>query len=339
MIEIDGSFGEGGGQVLRTSLSLSLVTGEDFRITAIRENRSRPGLMRQHLTAVQAATEIGAADVEGATIGSRELVFRPKNLLAGNYEFAVGTAGSSTLVLQTILPALLTCKKSSSITVKGGTHNPAAPPYDFIAHSFLPLLRTMGWKVESALERHGFYPAGGGCIAAHFHPGKTKSPLELNYRGVTNRVWAKVLISCLPEHIAKRELEVIGDILGIERNYRRIKRLSDDHGPGNTIVVGVESEHLTEIFCGFGEKGKKAESLAEEVALKVQKYLENTTPIGTYLADQLLLPLALSGGGSFETFTPTHHCYTNAEIIKRFLPLDIEFKELDSDKYQITLTP
>src|SRR2546428_9297761 len=160
MITIDGSFGEGGGQILRTALSLSLATGTPFRIENIRAGRKKAGLLRQHLTAVLAAAEIGAAEIEGATLGSTMLTFTPKSVRAGEYRFAVGTAGSGTLVFQTILPALLRASAATRVTIEGGTHNSAAPPFDFLDRTFLPLIRKMGATVSLKLERYGFYPAG-----------------------------------------------------------------------------------------------------------------------------------------------------------------------------------
>ena len=166
MIRIDGSFGEGGGQILRTSLSLSLATGKAFRIEKVRAGRERPGLLRQHLTAVLAAAEVGGAEVQGATLGSTELTFSPGAIRAGEYRFSVGTAGSGTLVFQTILPALMLAAKPSRIVIEGGTHNIAAPPFDFLARTFVPLLERMGPKVQLQFERYGFYPAGGGRFCA-----------------------------------------------------------------------------------------------------------------------------------------------------------------------------
>src|SRR5580700_3526091 len=166
MIRIDGSSGEGGGQILRSSLSLSLVTGKAFRMENIRAKRERPGLLRQHLTAVLAATEIGSAQVEGASLGSQTLTFIPGSVRPGNYRFVIGTAGSGTLVLQTILPALMTANEPSQITIEGGTHNMHAPPFDFLEKVFLPIINRLGPKITVNLARYGFYPAGGGCFTA-----------------------------------------------------------------------------------------------------------------------------------------------------------------------------
>src|SRR5262245_42898512 len=170
MISIDGSFGEGGGQILRTALGLSLFTGQAFRIDKIRAGRRNPGLLRQHLTAVKAAAKIGQAEVTGANIGSTQLTFTPGRVAHGDYQFAVGTAGRATLVLQSVLPALLISDdqdRRTRLTLEGGTHNPFAPPFDFLAKAFLPLLERMGARVAVRLDRYGFYPAGRGGLESH----------------------------------------------------------------------------------------------------------------------------------------------------------------------------
>ena len=170
MLTIDGSRGEGGGQILRTSLGLSLVTGRAFRIVRIRAGRAKPGLRHQHRTAVQAAARVGNAEVEGAEVGSMELTFVPGAVAAGEYEFSVGTAGSAALVLQAVLPALLTASQPSRLKLEGGTHNPFAPPFDFLAKTFLPIVNRMGPRVTAELERPGFYPAGGGEMRLTIEP-------------------------------------------------------------------------------------------------------------------------------------------------------------------------
>jgi RNA 3'-terminal phosphate cyclase (ATP) len=210
MITIDGSFGEGGGQILRTALGLSLVTGKPFRIDKIRAGRKKPGLLRQHLTAVNAATEVGHAEVRGAQLGSQELVFSPSEVRGGSYRYAIGTAGSATLVLQTVLPALFTAKEPSSLKLEGGTHNPFAPPFDFLQKAFLPQICRMGPKVEVTLVRPGFYPAGGGCFKVEIQPAEKLSRIDIPERGEVKRRLARALVANLPLHIATRELEVIG---------------------------------------------------------------------------------------------------------------------------------
>ena len=183
MITIDGSRGEGGGQVLRTSLALSLATGAPFRIEGIRAQRPKPGLLRQHLTAVQAAAAVGRARVEGAVAGASALTFSPDGVHAGEYAFSIGTAGSATLVLQTILPPLLVAGGRSVVTLEGGTHNPWAPPFDYLERVFLPVVNRLGPRVAVTLERHGFYPAGGGRFTITIEPAPRLARLDLCDRG------------------------------------------------------------------------------------------------------------------------------------------------------------
>src|SRR6266481_5961180 len=208
MITIDGSQGEGGGQILRTSLALSLVTGQPFRMERIRAKRQKPGLLKQHLTGVEAAKTVGCAEVNGASLGSQTVVFVPGQVTPGNYRFAVGTAGSATLVLQTILPALLTASGPSTLTLEGGTHNPLAPPFDFLGRCFMPLIRRMGPSVELELKRPGFFPAGGGRFHARIEPVKQLSRLVLLDRGAICGRRARVWLSKLSPEVAERELAV-----------------------------------------------------------------------------------------------------------------------------------
>src|SRR5262245_17123758 len=263
MIFIDGSEGEGGGQILRSSLALSICTQQPFRIENIRPNREKPGLMRQHLTAVKAAAEICGADVDGADAGSRALTFRPGTLRAGHYSFAIGTAGSCTLVLQTVLPALLTAAAESCVHITGGTHNRASPPFDFLSRSFLPLLARMGAQVELELLRHGFYPRGGGEIRARIRPGAGLTPLSLTSRGRLISVQAEAYVAALPLHVAQRELSVIGREMGWTPEQLHLRALPNDVGPGNAVTITLAHEHVTEVFTGFGEKGVRAEVVGE----------------------------------------------------------------------------
>ncbi len=205
MLRIDGSFGEGGGQILRTSLSLSMVTGRPFRIENIRARRERGGLLRQHLTAVRAAVEICDGQVEGASLGSTALTFKPGRVKSGDYHFAIGTAGSGTLVLQTVLPALMTADGRSRIVIEGGTHNQSAPPFHFLERAFLPLVRRMGPKVTVQLERYGFYPAGGGRFLAEIQPSGVLQPFDLAERGEIVSRGVTAIVANLPRHIALRE--------------------------------------------------------------------------------------------------------------------------------------
>lgn len=324
MVPLDGSQGEGGGQILRTALGLSLVTGQPFRMEKVRAGREKPGLLRQHLTAVNAAVAVGGAEVEGATLGSRELTFWPgKNGVAGGeFSFAVGTAGSAGLVLQTVLPALLTATGPSRLTLEGGTHNPFAPPFDFLARAFLPLVNRMGPRVSATLERPGFYPAGGGKMEVLIEPCARLQPLELMARGEPRGRSARALVAGLAIHIARRELEVVRERLGWTEEQCAVETLPEAFGPGNALILEVASEHVTEVFSGFGQRGVAAERVATAASQEVRDYLAapGAPAVGEHLADQLLVPLALAGGGAFSTVTPSQHTRTNVETITRFLP-------------------
>jgi RNA 3'-terminal phosphate cyclase (ATP) len=323
---VDGSLGEGGGQILRTALGLSLVTGTPFTIERIRAGRKTPGLLRQHLTAVEAATRVGDAEVEGATIGSQRVVFRPRQVRPGRHAFAVGTAGSATLVLQTVLPALLTAAEPSTIELEGGTHNPWAPPFDFLVRTFLPLIGRMGPCVTAELERCGFYPAGGGRFTVRIEPVAALAAIDLPERGEVRSIVARATVAGLPASIATRELAVVRERLGLERVDARIVEEKRSHGPGNVVTIDVESEHVTEVFTGFGERGVRAEAVADRVAREVARYLHARVPVGEHLADQLLIPLALAGGGAFTTHELSAHARTNVESVRAFLgrPFEIE---------------
>lgn len=336
MITIDGSKGEGGGQVLRTSLSLSLVTGKPFRMTRIRAGRKKPGLLRQHLTGVNAAREIGGAEVEGANLGSGELTFTPAAVTPGDYRFAVDTAGSATLVFQTVLPALMLASAPSQLTLEGGTHNPMAPPFDFLEKTFLPLLRRMGPQVSLELERPGFFPAGGGLFRAVIQPVEQLTPIHLLERGPIHETRARVLVSKIPDRVARRELQVARRKLDLPEEACSVETVTNSPGPGNAILIELESEHVTEIISAFGERGVKAEWVANKAVKEARDYLKLDAPVGEHLADQLLLPLALAGGGSFQTGPLSKHAQTNIDTIKNFLPIDFTITANDNNTLQIT---
>jgi len=333
MITIDGSEGEGGGQILRTSLTLSLATGQAFRLDRIRAGRQKPGLLRQHLTAVEAARSIGNAEAIGATLGSPTLEFRPGKVTPGNYRFAVGTAGSATLVLQTVLPALLTASDVSSLTLEGGTHNPFAPPFDFLERSFVPLIRRLGPKVDLDLRRPGFFPAGGGRFEARIEPVDRLNRLDLAERGPIRSQRASAWVSRLPASIGERELAVVRQAPGWAPEDCHVEVVSNPAGPGNALVLELEAEHVTGVFTGFGERGRAAEEVARQAVTAARSWLQAEIPVSDHLADQLLLPLALAGGGSFRTVEPSLHARTNAAIIQRFLEMPIRFEQEDDVRW------
>ena len=328
-VTIDGRVGEGGGQILRSALALSLVTGRPFRIEGIRAGRDKPGLLRQHLTAVRAAAAIGGASVTGDELGSTALAFAPGDVRGGDYQFNIGSAGSTTLVLQTVLPALLGARTASRLTIEGGTHNFAAPPFDFLAAAYLPLMRRMGAGIDLALEAHGFHPAGGGRLVATIEPAARLQPLTVLERGPVT-VRARVLLASLPEQIGRRELEIVRQRLGLDRTQCRIQSVTGSPGPGNVVLIEITSDAITEVITGFGRKGVPAESVASQACDEAEAYIAAGVPVGAHLADQLLLPMALAGGGAFRTLAPTRHTATNADVIGRFLDVAIRL-EADGD--------
>ena len=327
MIEIDGSQGEGGGQILRSALSLAVCTGRAFRITRIRGGRPKPGLLRQHVTAVKAAAAISDAHVEGCEVNSTTLVFEPGRLRPGEYSFSIGTAGSCTLVLQTVLPPLLTASGPSVIRISGGTHNKAAPPVDFLSRAFLPLLARMGARVELNLERFGFHPRGGGVIVATITPVARLRPIEISERGERVRGYAEAYVAGVPVNVAERELAVIGAKLNWDAQQLKIRGLPGDMGPGNVLTITLEYEHIVEVFTGFGEKSRTAESVAQGTLHAVRDYLSHSAPVGEHLADQLLMPMALGGVSAFVTCAPTNHFTSNAGVIAMFTDRRISARE------------
>lgn len=317
MLLIDGAEGEGGGQIVRSSLSLAIHTQQAFRIARIRANRRPPGLRRQHLAAVRAAAEICDAQIEGDEVGSHELIFRPGKLKPAHHTFSIGTAGSTTLVLQTVLTPLLFADQPSTVRISGGTHNRASPPFHFLERAFLPLLARMGARVELELLAYGFYPRGGGEIRARIAPSALR-PIHLHERGALRRAHADAYVAALPMHIAERELAVVGRMLEWSPEQLSLHALPNDVGPGNVVMLTLDHANVTEVFTGFGERGERAEAVARAAALEARAYLNASAPVGPYLADQLLLPLALAGGGSFVTTQVTAHLRSNALVVETF---------------------
>lgn len=334
MITLDGSQGEGGGQILRSSLALSMFTGKAFRIDHIRAGREKPGLLRQHLTAVNAAAKICSAKVDGAALGSRSLAFEPREVRSGDYHFAIGTAGSTTLVLQAILPPLLVAAGPSTVTLEGGTHNPAAPPFEFFEKSLVPLLNRMGPAVTVTLDRAGFFPAGGGRLAARVEPAKQLTPLHLPERIAITHRSCTAAVAAVPGEVAKRELDVIRKGFNWPESSFQIRQLPDDQGPGNVLMIEVGGDGVTEVVTAFGERGVRAEAVAESALRELKAYLAADAPVGQHLADQILVPLAMAGGGSFLTMHPTSHTTTNVQIVREFLGVDVSLSDCRNGKWR-----
>lgn len=318
MLTIDGSQGKGGGQILRSSLALAAITGTPVRIERIRARRPRPGLQRQHLMALQAAARACDGRLEGAELGSGEVCFAPQAPRAGAYHFDIGSAGSTTLVLQTILPILLCADAPSTVRIRGGTHNSMAPPVEFLQESLLPLLRRIGVSATIELERHGFHPAGGGAIRAVIQPWRTRSPLALIGRGMPIGRHAEVLVANLPAHIANREALALAHGLRWSDQEVEAREVHAD-GPGNAIVARLRHAEITAVCTAFGELRKPAEQVAQDCIRQVRRYTGSDAPVCEHLADQLLLPLAIGAGGCFRTLKPSNHTLTNAAVLERFL--------------------
>ncbi len=337
MITIDGGFGEGGGQILRSALSLAALSGRKLKIDNIRPRRSRPGLQAQHISAVRAVNKVTKGSVSGAKRFSSGLEFEPGEVRAGRYSFETGTAGSTTLVFQTLLPVLCFADEESVVTIHGGTHNPGAPPVEYLTECFLPLVRRLGMDAEVELIRHGFYPKGGGAIRAFLRP--CRSPAYLELMGDTD--WGapscEVLISNLPEHVAEREQMELSERLGLDPASIATTVLPGEVGPGNALFIRYASQESSALITGFGQPGKKAERVAKEASRQAKNFARSRAPVDPHLADQLLLPLALGQGGSFLTSVVSEHTRTQAEVIRIFLDIIVSIEMISPDRYCITV--
>lgn len=363
-LKIDGNTGEGGGQIIRTALSLSMLTGIPIEMTNIRSGRAKPGLMRQHLMCVQASQAISDANVSGAHLGSSSFSFTPNTIKSGDYNFDIGSAGSTSLVLQTLLPALLFANSNehskSTVTIKGGTHNPLAPTIDFLKHAFIPALTKLGMQVDIECLQAGFAPVGGGTIKATITPFLRRAdtlPFKLTERGELISIALVASNLNLDSDICKRELASAQAVLvevGIDETLitTRCNKLLGI-GEGNTCYanvthqvgeihkVGETQNHEychQEMFTLLGEKRTSAEKMGNRLAGLVKRYLFKTDALmDEYLTDQLLLPLALSGGGEFTTRVISQHTETQAWLIEQFLPVKITFDVIDNDKIVVKI--
>ncbi|WP_332819765.1 RNA 3'-terminal phosphate cyclase [Sphingopyxis sp.] len=327
MIIIDGSEGEGGGQVLRYACALSLMTGEAFTIGNIRGGREKPGLMRQHVTAIEAACVIGGAECTGLAVGSNSISFRPGRVTPGDYHFAVGTAGSTALVLQTVLVPLMLADAPSRLVIEGGTHAMAAPPFEFIERTLLPVINRMGPTISARLVRHGFFPRGGGWIEVDIVPAALR-PVECAERGALRRVGATAILAGIPFDVGDRELKTAAKTLPDWPPESFVTRqLPADQGPGNALLLEAVFDNVTEIMSAFGKIGVPAERLAKTAARRMAGYLACEAFAGPYLQDQLILPFAIAGGGHFSTVKLSQHTLTAAALVERFLGTGVRFAE------------
>ena len=338
-VVIDGSTGEGGGQILRTSLALSCVTGRGLHIENIRAARRNPGLAKQHLSCVHAACQICNGKCEGAALNSKVLDFEPRSVQRGDFHFDIGSAGSASLVIQTLLPPLFWADKPSTVTVTGGTHNPLAPPFNFLSETFLPAIAAGGFSANCKLVKHGFYPAGGGKITFHIRPG-TKRPNEkinLCQSSREPKIFALVYTAGLPAHIAQRQQKLLlQSKLGI-RNVEHVE-VTDSDGPGNCVMIRLCDDRRTTVFTAFGMRGKPSQKVVGEVVGLAEDFLAGGACIDRFLADQLLIYMAISKAGAYTTNELSSHLLTNMEIIKKFLPVDFAVEQ-QKKGYRISCRP
>ena len=359
MLTIDGSYGEGGGQVLRTSLALAAIAGCPVRIEKIRAGRRKPGLRPQHLTGVRAVARVCGARLEGAKLNSRAVTFVPGSApRAGTYTFDVaqaakgGSAGSVSLILQTVLLPLAMAQGTSHLTLRGGTHVAWSPPYDYLKRVYLPVLERVGIRAKVNVQKWGWYPKGGGVVEATVNGGAgcrltvegsnsqvggsaqhateeasalaadTLTGLDLHHRGELLRVRGVSASSNLPKHIRVRQERAALQVLRARGVNARIQVVdAPSKGQGTVVFLWAESENAVAGFTSLGEMGKPAEQVAEEATQDLLAYLQGDAAVDRYLADQLVLPLALADGPShFTTEVVTQHLQTSAWLVNRFLP-------------------
>lgn len=334
MKTVDGARGEGGGQVLRTALTAALVLGTPVRVRDIRRNRNKPGLLPSHLAAVRAAAAISGGRVEGDELRSTEVELHPGPLVPGRHVFSIGTAGSTTLVLQTVLLPLIRHGAGFDLRLEGGTHNPKAPPFDFLRKTYVPVLRALGADVDVQLEKIGFAPRGGGAFTARIGPGDLTSEVRLEDRGEVRETRVRALISRLPTHIGDREVDRLRDRLAPRPSEARVETV-DTSGPGNVVMIEVESEALTEVFTSFGRRHVAAEQVADEAWAETLFYLESRAVVGPHLADQLVPIMALQGRGAFLTVYPTLHTHTQVELVNELFDTAIRIDDIDGKTWRI----
>jgi RNA 3'-terminal phosphate cyclase (ATP) len=331
MLTIDGSYGEGGGQVLRTSLALSAITGQPVRIEQIRAGRRKPGLRPQHLTAVRALAKVCDAGLEGARLNGEVLTFVPQTRpRAGIYTFDVaqvakgGSAGSVTLLFQAVLLPLALAEGSSQLTLRGGTHVAWSPPFDYLKRVYLPTVARTGIQAKVSIRKWGWYPIGGGEIRATVQgrSGAAPGSLTLDQRGKLLRVRGLSASSNLPKHIRMRqERAALQGLRSHGVNARVDVMDARSKGQGTLVFVWAEFEKVLAGFTALGERGKPAERVAEEAVQGLLAFLPSDGALDEHLADQMVLPLALAKGVShFTTTAVTAHLLTNAWVVNRFFP-------------------
>ena len=326
MIEIDGSYGEGGGQLLRTAVALAAITGQALRVRNVRARRSNPGLAPQHLAAVKAVAALCGAEVEGLQVKSQEIVFHPARLRGGQFQFDVGTAGSMTLVLQAVLPVALMCTERLVMGITGGTDVRAAPPLDYFRYVFLPLLSLMGGRVSLHVVKRGYYPRGGGEVKVEVEPGARLRPLALETRGPLSEVRGIAHVSNLPTHITARMARAAQEALPpvpVPQIEQQQLAWPQAMGQGGAIVLWAHCGHDVLGAATTAQRGVPAERLGDEVGRALRAEIESGATLDVHAADQLLVYAALANGPShFTVRTLSSHASTTMWVIERFLPVE-----------------
>ena len=328
LIEIDGSYGEGGGQILRTALAFSAILKRPFTIHHIRSKRKNPGLQAQHLAAVEALSRITEAQTEGVKFGSQKITFIPRKILPGDYQFEVRTAGSVTLLLQAVFLPLCLANEKSRLTLVGGTHVPWSPSFHYLSEVFLPTLQWMGVSAKAIIEKWGFYPKGGGKIQLEIHPAHELKPVSLVERGLLKKIRGISASSNLPKHVAERQKEQTLNRIRRELKIDAEIAIQQDvssNGPGSFLFLLAEYEKIFAGFSSLGARGKLAEKVADEAVDSLKDYMESDGCIDPHLADQIIPFMAMAkGNSSFTTTQMTEHLLSNLWVIAHFLEVKVQ---------------
>jgi len=341
VVEIDGSLGEGGGQILRTGLSLSMATGRPIRILNIRAGRPNPGLANQHLTCIKAAREISSAKAAGAMLGSQTLEFEPGQIHPGDYSFDVTTAGSVSLVFHTLFLPLSLAQAPSRVTIRGGTHVNWSPSYEFLEDQWLFYLRKIGFTISLRLDKAGYYPQGGGVLKARIEPAPNLSSLTLLERGELEGITGRVFLSNLKSAVAERQVAQVQEILARRGLSADIQvREYPAQGPGTGTHLRAAFANGSASYTSLGEKRISAEKVASSSAESLLNYIDSGTALDRFIADQLILPLSLASGDSaFTCDEVTQHLLTNAAIVRMFLPVKLEVEGEVGSPGKVLITP
>lgn len=324
MIQVDGSFGEGGGQILRTALAISLIKNEPLHVYNIRKGRKDSGLKTQHLASVNACVKLCNAKVKGNYLNSEEIEFEPqKSLVGGEYEFLVESPGSGCLLLQAILPPLLIAEQESNIKIIGGTHNPMAPTYEFCERSLFPLLKEIGYEIQSQLHTYGFYPSGDGVFTVNIKPTFKKQSVNILTKSRQSKINIQILVKNIPDHLIKQQILFLKQNLKIKSESIDVEYVNSQSEIVFIILAEIKSSNFIEIFSSTSIKKEKVFEDTKIIVDEICDYLSHNAPIGKHLANQIILPILLGRGGSFRTGKMDLHTTTIIELLQQVLNIPI----------------